>query len=86
MLEFAASNYGVTFPMFAKIEVNGENAAPLYKQLTSLDLEPAGKGKIAWNFEKFLVGRDGEVKARFTPRTKPDAKEVIAAIEGELEK
>jgi len=84
--EFCTTNYGITFPMFAKIEVNGEGAAPLYKELTSLDVKPAGTGKINWNFEKFLIGRDGEVKARFSPRTKPDAKEVVAAIEAELQK
>ena len=84
--EFCTTNYGITFPMMAKIDVNGDAAAPLYKNLTSLDAKPAGAGKIAWNFEKFLIGRDGEVKARFSPRTKPDDKSVVAAIETELAK
>jgi glutathione peroxidase len=83
--EFCTTNYGITFPMMAKIDVNGEDASPLYKHLTSLDAKPAGAGKISWNFEKFLIGRDGEVKARFSPRTKPDDKEVVTAIEAELE-
>ena len=65
--KFCTVNYGVTFPLFAKIEVNGEGACPLYKYLTALDAKPAGKGKISWNFEKFVIGRNGEVIARFSP-------------------
>ncbi len=84
--QFCRVNYGVTFPLFAKIEVNGEDAAPLYKHLTALDTEPKGPGKIDWNFEKFIIGRNGEVVARFAPRTKPDAPEVIKVIEAELAK
>ena len=84
--EFCQTNYKVTFPMFSKIEVNGENAAPLYKHLTSLDAKPKGKGQVAWNFEKFVIGKKGEVIARFAPKTEPDAPELIAAIEGELAK
>jgi glutathione peroxidase len=82
--KFCTVNYGVTFPLFAKIEVNGKGACPLYKYLTGLDAPPAGKGKIHWNFEKFLVGRNGAVAARFAPRTTPDAPEVVRAIEAEL--
>lgn len=82
--QFCRVNYGVTFPLFAKIEVNGEDAAPLYKHLTALNTEPKGPGKIDWNFEKFIIGRNGEVVARFAPRTKPDAPEVIKVIEAEL--
>lgn len=84
--QFCRVNYGVTFPLFAKIEVNGEDAAPLYKHLTALNTEPKGPGKIDWNFEKFIIGRNGEVVARFAPRTKPDAPEVIKVIEAELAK
>jgi len=84
--QFCTLNYGVSFPLFGKIEVNGDGACPLYKYLTALATKPAGAGKIAWNFEKFLVGRDGQVVARFAPRTKPDAPEVIQAIEAELKK
>jgi glutathione peroxidase len=84
--QFCRVNYGVTFPMFAKVEVNGEGACPLYKYLKSLATEPKGPGEISWNFEKFLVDRNGKVVARFAPRTKPDDPEVIKAVEGELAK
>jgi glutathione peroxidase len=84
--KFCTVNYGVTFPLFAKIEVNGGGACPLYKYLTALDVKPKGKGKISWNFEKFVVGRNGEVVARFSSRTKPDAAEVLKVIEAELAK
>jgi glutathione peroxidase len=81
---FCRENYGVTFDMFSKVEVNGSDACDLYKYLTALDVKPKGKGKISWNFEKFLVGRDGKVVARFAPPTKPDAPAVISAIESQL--
>jgi len=84
--DFCRVNYGVTFPMFAKIEVNGKGACDLYKHLTSLDTKPKGAGKITWNFEKFVIGRGGEVVARFSPRTKPDSPKVIKVIEDELAK
>jgi len=84
--DFCRVNYGVTFPMFAKIEVNGKGACDLYKHLTSLDTKPKEAGEITWNFEKFVIGRGGEVVARFSPRTKPDAPEVIKLIEEELAK
>ena len=83
---FCSENYKVTFPMFSKIEVNGDKAAPLYKYLTALETKPAGKGKITWNFEKFLIGKNAQVVARFAPRTEPDAPEVLAVIEAELAK
>jgi len=83
---FCTQNYGVTFDMFAKIDVNGDNAAPLYKTLTATPTKPAGPGKISWNFEKFLIGRDGQVVARFSPRTEPSAEAVVSAIEAELAK
>ena len=84
--EFCRVNYGVTFDMFAKVEVNGDGACDLYKTLTALDTEPVGSGKISWNFEKFVVGRNGEVVARFSPRTKPDDPELVKVIEAELAK
>lgn len=84
--QFCTANYKVTFPLLSKIEVNGEGACPLYKYLTAIDVKPAGPGKISWNFEKFLVGRDGRVVARFAPRTKPDAPEVLQQIKAELAK
>lgn len=82
--QFCRVNYGVTFPLFAKIEVNGDDACDLYKHLTSLKTKPKGEGEISWNFEKFLVGRKGQVVARFAPKTKPDDEEVVALIETEL--
>ena len=84
--EFCTKNYGVKFDLFAKVEVNGEGACPLYKHLTALETKPTGPGKISWNFEKFVIGRSGEVVARFAPRTKPDSPEVLKAIEAELAK
>src|SRR5436190_6175883 len=82
--EFCEQNYGVKFDMMAKVDVNGENAVPLYKYLTSKETDPKFAGKITWNFEKFLFNRDGQVVARFAPKTKPDAPQVVAAIEKEL--
>lgn len=84
--EFCKDNYGVTFDLLAKVDVNGDEACPLYKYLTALKTKPAGEGKISWNFEKFLVNREGQVVARFAPRTKPDDAAVVEAIEGALEK
>ncbi len=84
--KFCTTKYKVSFPMFAKIEVNGDGACPLYKYLTALDTKPKGKGAVSWNFEKFVVGRSGEVVARFQPGTKPDAPEVVKLIEAELAK
>lgn len=82
--EFCRKNYGVEFDMFAKVDVNGDNAADLYKLLTSLDTKPTSAGKITWNFEKFVLDRNGFVVARFGPRTRPDAPEVVAVIEEQL--
>ncbi|MEM9352114.1 MAG: glutathione peroxidase [Planctomycetota bacterium] len=82
--EFCKKNYGVTFDLFEKIEVNGEGAHELYQYLTGLETKPQGPGKISWNFEKFLVDREGSVAARFSPRTKPDDAKLVAAIEAAL--
>lgn len=84
--EFCEKNYGVKFDMLGKVDVNGKDAAPLYKHLTAKKSDPDFSGKITWNFEKFLFNRDGQVVARFTPKTKPDAPEVVKAIEAELAK
>ncbi|MCA9573235.1 MAG: glutathione peroxidase, partial [Myxococcales bacterium] len=80
--QFCSVTYGVDFPLLAKADVNGSNRAPLYQFL--IGSEAGGGDDISWNFEKFLVGRDGAVLARFSPRTTPDAPEVITAIEGAL--
>lgn len=81
---FCSTKYNVSFPMFSKIDVNGEEAAPIYKYLTSKDVKPAGKGRISWNFEKFLIDRDGNLIGRYSPRTRPDDAELVKAIESEL--
>jgi len=89
--EFCLENYGVEFAMFSKIDVNGKDSAALYKYLkTEAPLEDDGKKKgdakddIRWNFEKFVVGKDGTVAGRFSPRVKPDADEVITLINKKL--
>lgn len=84
--EFCSSTYNVKFDMFSKVDVNGDTAAPLYKYLTSVDSKPKDKGEVSWNFEKFLIGKNGQVVARFAPRTAPDAPEVVKLIEAELAK
>jgi len=81
---FCSSTYGVTFPLTEKIDVNGDNRHALYSALTPVADEEGVNGDIRWNFEKFLVARDGSVVARFHPKTAPDAPEVIAAIESAL--
>jgi glutathione peroxidase len=78
--QFCTSRYSVSFPMFSKIEVNGPGRAPLYAWLTSLPTEPDGPGDVAWNFAKFLVGKDGRVRARFNPQTAPESNEIRNAI------
>lgn len=83
---FCKKNYGVEFDMLEKVNVNGDKACDLYKHLTSLDANPAGKGKISWNFEKFLIDRKGNVVHRMSPRTSPDDEDLIKAIKTELVK
>lgn len=84
--KFCETKYKVSFPMFSKIVVKGEGIAPLYERLTSKETNPNFAGPVTWNFEKFLIGRDGQVVARFNPKVKPDAPEVVKAIEAELAK
>jgi len=84
--EFCTKNYGVTFDLFSKVDVNGDNAAPLYKFLTSEETNPGHSGKIGWNFEKFLISRDGKVIARFKTPVEPDSEEVVKAVETEIKK
>ena len=81
---FCKKNYGVEFQMFSKVSVKGEDQTPLYTFLTGKKTNPDFAGDVTWNFEKFLIGRDGKVIARFSPRTKPDAKQVLEAIEKAL--
>jgi glutathione peroxidase len=82
--EFCSTTYGVTFPMFEKIEVNGDGRHPIYDELTAVPDADGAAGDVQWNFEKFLLGPDGTVLARFRPRTVPDDPEVLAAIEKHL--
>ena len=81
---FCSTKYKVNFDMFSKISVKGEDIHPLYKFLTSADTDSKFPGDINWNFEKFLVDRNGQVINRFSPKTKPDADEVIKAIEAAI--
>ena len=83
ILEYCSVTYGVTFPIAEKVKVNGSHAAPLYKALKKTRNAEGAKGPVMWNFEKFLVTADGTVH-RFRPQTKPDAPEVVAAIEAGL--
>jgi len=82
--EFCSTTYGVSFPMFEKIDVNGPQRHPIYAELTATADANGEAGDIQWNFEKFLVGPDGSVIARFRPMTTPDAPELVEAIEASL--
>ena len=84
ILEFATSKYGVGFPMFAKIEVNGDGACDLYKWLTSEAPGDDGKPEIPWNFAKFLVDGEGRVVKRYAPTVTPEEIEAdVAALVGD---
>ncbi|MGE5830632.1 MAG: glutathione peroxidase [Micromonosporaceae bacterium] len=82
--EFCSTTYGVTFPLTEKIEVNGEHRHPLYQMLTAAGDADGEAGDVQWNFEKFLVGRDGSVIARFRPGTDPESPQLVAAVEAAL--
>ena len=82
--EFCSATYGVTFPMTEKVEVNGEGRHELYRELVTTPNEEGEAGDITWNFEKFLIARDGAVIARFSPTVAPDDMRVVDAIEGLL--
>jgi glutathione peroxidase len=84
--KFCTSKFNVTFPMMSKIVVKGEGIDPLYKYLTSVDTKPQPKGDVTWNFEKFLIGKDGHVVGRFKPGTKPEDPKLVSAVESELKK
>jgi len=83
---FCSTTFGVTFPLSEKVDTNGDNRHELYKQLTLTADSEGYVGDIRWNFEKFLVSRDGEVVTRFKPQATPDAPEVVAAIKDQLAK
>ncbi|MGH8065145.1 MAG: glutathione peroxidase [Candidatus Entotheonellia bacterium] len=82
--QFCQKNYGVTFDMFEKVDVNGKNQCDLYKHLTSPDTNAKYAGPIQWNFEKFLIARDGTVVARFGSGVAPESKSLVEAIEREI--
>ena len=82
--EFCSTTYGVTFPMLEKVEVNGPGRHPVYTELTAVPDASGEAGDVQWNFEKFLVGPDGRVLARFRPQTTPEDPALIAAIEANL--
>jgi glutathione peroxidase len=83
---FCKSKYGVTFPMLSKVVVKGPGICPLYDYLTSEKTDPKFAGPIGWNFEKFLISRNGEVVNRFKSKVEPESKELSDAIEAELKK
>ncbi|MCX4762901.1 glutathione peroxidase [Streptomyces sp. NBC_01275] len=79
--EFCSATYGVTFPLTEKVEVNGDARHALYDRLVDFADAEGHSGDIRWNFEKFLIGRDGTVVARFSPQTEPESAELVAALE-----
>ncbi|MEV6902886.1 glutathione peroxidase [Amycolatopsis sp. NPDC051372] len=81
---FCSTTYGVTFPLFEKLEVNGDDRHPLYSTLTQTADAEGDAGDVQWNFEKFLINSDGEVVGRFRPRTEPEDETVVKAIEAVL--
>ncbi len=82
--EFCTLNYGVTFPLFSKLDVKGDHQHPLYSILTETPDDAGKAGNVTWNFEKFLVGRDGRVARRFRPKVQPNDPKVVEAIEAAL--
>jgi glutathione peroxidase len=84
--QFCSIKYKVTFPMFSKIDVKGRDIDPLYAWLTRQKSSPVGPGKVSWNFEKFVIGRDGRVAGRFSPSTPPEDPALVALLESELAK
>ena len=82
--EFCSTTYGVTFPLFEKIEVNGEGRHPIYAELTEKADADGEAGDVKWNFEKFLVSPSGQVVARFRPQVEPEDPAIVAAIEAQL--
>jgi glutathione peroxidase len=81
---FCSTNYGVTFPILEKVDVNGDARHPLYEQLTATKDAEGKDGDVVWNFEKFLVSPEGEIVGRFRPLVEPEAPELIDAIKTQL--
>jgi glutathione peroxidase len=84
--EFCTEKYNVKFDLFEKIDVKGPHQTPIYKWLTSREATPTDPRDVKWNFEKFLVGKDGKVVARYRSGVKPESPQVVEAIEAELKK
>jgi glutathione peroxidase len=82
---FCSTTYGVTFPLFEKIDVNGEHQSPIYAELEKVSDEDGYSGDVRWNFEKFLIGRDGSTVMRFAPQVTPDDPKLRVAIETDLD-
>ena len=82
--EFCSTTYGVSFPLFEKIDVNGAQQHPIYQQLTEVADADGQSGDVAWNFEKFLVSPSGEIVARFRPQVTPEDPALVGAIEAQL--
>jgi glutathione peroxidase len=82
---FCTKNYGVTFDMFSKIDVNGDEAAPLFKYLKSKETQLKGTGDVRWNFEKFILDKSGNPVARFSSRVRPDSEEFMKVVENAME-
>lgn len=84
--EFCTTTYGVSFDMFSKISVKGDDQHTLYRFITSEKTNPGFGGEIAWNFQKYLVGRDGKIVGKYASKVGPMSKELTAAVERELAK
>ncbi|MET8796801.1 glutathione peroxidase [Nocardia sp. NPDC004568] len=82
--QFCSTTYGVDFPLLEKVEVNGDGRHPLYREIIETPDADGAAGDVQWNFEKFLIDRDGSVVGRFRPTTTPDADTLVAAIEKAL--
>jgi glutathione peroxidase len=84
--EFAKTTYGVEFDLFSKVKLLGKGASPLYQWLTSKEANPRHAGTVQWNFEKFIIGRDGTIVARFAADVEPDSEELLKALQQALNK
>ena len=82
--QFCSATYGVTFPLFEKIDVNGAQQHPIYRELTAVPDADGTAGEVAWNFEKFLVSPSGEIVGRFRPQVVPEDPALVGAIEAQL--
>lgn len=85
ILKFCTTKFKVSFPMLGKVAVKGDKKVPLYEYLTSKETNPKFPGEVGWNFEKFLIGRNGEVVGRYKSAVKPESDELQAAIQKELD-